>query len=200
MDALDKEISDEEARLKKYRAQAEAFTAKADASALKIATLRRAASLRPVSAGEVLIVGASAHATVEPAGQHLLPEEVAAFVERATADSPSEIRRGRKPGAISADWRSVLASLYLMGGKQPYPDIHKVAAQNGINIDISSVRERVRIFVERGLMEGNPTDGFEVTWVAMQKFGFRRETAPDGAEVIEGPQTGSGEGGNPQSS
>ena len=177
MDALDKEISDEEARHKKYVAQAEAFRLKAEQAAFKLATLRRAAALRPAPGGEQVIgsdiaVNADSGIASRPPG----------------ADQANDVRRGgRKPGAISSEWRQVLASLYLMGGKQSYVEIDKVAKSQGLNLDMSSVRERVRHFVEKGYLEGSAAEGFEVTWDAMEKFGFKRETAPDGAEVISEP-------------
>lgn len=187
MDALEKEIADEIVRERKFRSQAESLLAKADASKFKIATLQRAAALRPVPSSAPAAFSAENPVT-KP---ERLPQSVASFVKHATEDSEGEangVRRGgRKPGAISAEWRNVLSTLYLMGGRYSYAQIHEIAGQHGLKLDIASARERIRIFTERGLMAGNTSDGFEVTWEAMSKFGFKRETAPDGAEVIEEP-------------
>jgi hypothetical protein len=187
MDALDQEIAAEIAKERKLRSQGESLLAKADASKLKIVVLQRAAALRPAP---------EASATVGNAGaqRELLPHPVADFVKRATAepgDDANGVRRGgRQPGAISAQWKEVLSTLYMMGGKYTYAQIHETATKLNMTLDIASTRERIRLFVERGFMAGNPTDGFEVTWDAMEKFGFKRDTAPDGAETVKGPFSG----------
>lgn len=187
MDALDKEIADEIVKERKFRSQAESLLAKADASKFKIATLQRAAALRPVT-NAVPPAFSSGNPVTKP---EALSQPVADFIARATddiEDGANAVRRGgRKPGSISAEWREVLSTLYVMGGRYSYSQIHEIAAQQGLKLDIASARERIRIFTERGLMAGNPIEGFEVTWEAMSKFGFKRKTAPDGAEVIEEP-------------
>lgn len=84
-----------------------------------------------------------------------------------------EIKKGRQPGAISREWRGVLNRVWMLG-PLTYQGIRDAAASEGLNVDISNVRERVRTFVKSSLLEGDPEGGFSVTNEAAERFGFAR--------------------------
>lgn len=107
-------------------------------------------------------------------------------------------KKGRQPGAISEEWRNVLAEVVLhydVNNRASYNDIHAVAELLNLNIALNSVRDRVRNMVKTGLLAGTPDDGFYVTEAAVNKFDFETEKAPAEAEanseigVSGGPQS-----------
>lgn len=87
--------------------------------------------------------------------------------------------RGRKPGAISMEWRSVLQDMYFTGGRFDYPSIHELARQNGIQVEMSSTRERVRRFLDQGYLMGDSNIGFSATVEAAERFGFAHRDIAD---------------------
>lgn len=109
--------------------------------------------------------------------------QLAAFEEAARlrpVNAEDRPRRGRQPGAISADWRRVLHRIFQRGAVS-YATIHQIAVACGIDTDIGNVRDRVRAFIRSGLMEGSVEDGFEVTDDAASRFGFSSDL-PDEPE------------------
>lgn len=103
--------------------------------------------------------------------------------------------RGRKPGAISMEWRGVLQEMYFRGGRFDYPTIHDLTRNHGIQVEMSSTRERVRRFIEQGYLSGHADIGFSVTLEAAERFGFaHREEAPADSHP-QGASEPSGESG-----
>lgn len=105
-----------------------------------------------------------------------------------TVQSIGRSGAGRRPGAISHQWRSILAAVYSSGAAQNYEGIRSIASNMGTSIAPSSVRDRVRSLVDNEFMTGSPESGFIVTEVAAKRFGFAKENAPPegGAEFGEG--------------
>jgi len=99
--------------------------------------------------------------------------ELAAFEAASTLRplGPRIILRGRQPGAISEKWKNVLKRAHH-GGPWGFDDIIKMAAREGMDYDLPTIRDRVRYFVRSELMEGNPSTGFVVTDQAAARFGF----------------------------
>lgn len=117
----------------------------------KVAALREAASLRPAAASKRNGVG-----------------------------SP---RSGKPKGAISAQWKDTLAALYSYQPKVwSYNDIKGCFDHvNKQNLNIASVRDRVRSLVDSGLMQGSAESGFEVTEGAARKYKFKKVEASGAA-------------------
>ena len=85
---------------------------------------------------------------------------------------------GRKPGDISHSWRRVLGAMHVFGEPHSYDSIADIAKRQGLDISISSVRDRVRNLVSTGLVEGDSDTGFTVTQDAVERFGFIKENDP----------------------
>jgi hypothetical protein len=100
--------------------------------------------------------------------------ETAAAMRPASEDVP---RRGRQPGAISKEWRDVLGEVYvctaLIQSTVSYQDVYQLAVKLDLQTDLANVRDRVRAFVNAGLMVGDPEIGFTVSTDAVERFGFR---------------------------
>lgn len=100
--------------------------------------------------------------------------------EAVMSDEKVAARRGKKPGSVSRHWSGSLGLLY---GEQSESHRHSLeeikasyAAVSGKELDISSVRDRIRYFQaqEPPLMEGDYDKGFLVTEAAANKFGFEK--------------------------
>lgn len=171
MDELDNAIEDLRRKIAKWTRQAEE-------GKVALAAMERAAKLRPGPNG----VRRPADADYDSDAAFIFPP------------APDAGRRpGRRPGAISAAWRNVLFLLYMTGAKPfSYAQIHEHAVKVGLEVDIASVRDRVRNFVIRGLMIGTAEAGFEVTEAGAEQLALgERESAPpedtpDGADKAEG--------------
>lgn len=100
--------------------------------------------------------------------------ELAAFLAAASLrpGGDSVKRKGRQPGAISSEWKSVLSIAYLLG-PQSYQELLNLAIMSNIQTDIGNVRERVRNFIRAEFMAGSPEAGFYVTEKAAERFGFQ---------------------------
>lgn len=145
MDKLEAEIS-------KAKKEAAELRRKAEEKELEIRTLMRAAKLRPAPP-----VVAS-----EPEVGH----------EESTGNDESQTQRGgRQRGAISKQWRAVLAAIYD-AGKNPLIDLDGVvllAKAKGLDLQDSSALARMRTYVELGYVEEH--DGrFRVTRDAVARF------------------------------
>jgi len=177
MDQLDKAIADLAKKIERWARQAEE-------GRIELAALQKAAKLRPP--------GASAVRRPPDAENDDYGPEQADFIG-ATTQAEDGRRPGRRPGAISADWRQVLQCLWLIGAEHTYAEIHEFARGMKIDIkDIASTRDRVRSFVANNLMSGTPETGFTVTEEAAARFGFDSNSAssvgdfPGEAEKVEG--------------
>ncbi len=170
MDELDKAITDLQRKIERWTRQAEE-------GRIELAALQKAAKLRPNGVRR--------------------PPDAETFFGPTSPDSGTseDARRpGRKPGAISAEWRDVLEALWAVGGAHTYQEIHNYARTRGIEIkDIASTRDRVRGFAASGLMTGTAEAGFTVTELAADRFGFAKKGSapvwddfPDGADKAEG--------------
>jgi hypothetical protein len=157
MDKLDREIQ----AMEREVANAERALAKAK---LELATLRRAASLRP-SAG-VVVGHANGIAAPKPANQ-------ATHSEFKLDGNVVEKRRGKAKGAISAEWQKLLG-LMSAAGNEPkgYADIHELAPRAGIHSDLHSIRERIRAYVREGHIEANAPGIFRVSRQAIERYGL----------------------------
>jgi hypothetical protein len=173
MDELDKAIKD-------LRKKIERWTRQAEEGRVSLAAMELAAKLRPLDPNAVRRPADAEDGAFEAETSDLLP-----------AEAEDSRRPGRRPGAISADWREVLHLLWMVGGAYSYPQIHDAARQCGIDIkDIASTRDRVRSFVANSLMSGTPETGFTVTEDAAERFGFKRDSAlagenPTRADEVE---------------
>jgi len=92
-------------------------------------------------------------------------------------------KKGRQPGAISHKWRDTLRDAY---GRTPlsYSELVEIARRNGIDADISGVRDRVRFFIESGFMDGTAEDGFAVTTDAAERFGFKHDDVNEFGDLL----------------
>lgn len=156
MDALEKLISEKKALLGELRERVNALGP-------EIAALELAARLRPASTG-------STHAVSLPRATMRTPHTRAA--------TQSGVGGGRKPGDISQAWRVILNGVYQLGGPVDYEMVGMVAKENGSDLALTSIRDRVRNFVKTGLMSGSAPSGFIVTKNAVEKFGFTKENGP----------------------
>lgn len=151
------------AEIQAKREQRQTLSAQIAVLDIEIAALERAASLRPLQRRE----RPSRPGPARPEGESQ--------------------RRGRQRGAISHEWRSILAELYRRGVRSSYPEIRAAAAEAGLSLELSSVRDRVRNFCGANLMEGDPESGFAVTDLAADRFGFEprsNERADDGGAIV----------------
>lgn len=105
--------------------------------------------------------------------------------------SDAQRSRGRQPGAISTEWRSVLETLWEASERSSYADIHALAELHGIKAALASVRDRVRNFVESGFLDGDADSGFSVTQAAADRFGFAAKAkTPAQTEASTNPSDG----------
>ena len=90
--------------------------------------------------------------------------------------SKASYRAGRQPGAISKEWRLILADLYLeqtifADGDFDEASVISAARKHGINLKHSDAKLRMAAYKEHGYIEG--ADGhWNVTDFAARKFGF----------------------------
>jgi hypothetical protein len=108
-------------------------------------------------------------------------QQAAALRPLVSSRKTSTGKGGGKPkGAISAPWKETLGALYRAGqGPWGYPAI-KVCfdGTNDKDLNLASIRDRVRSLVESGLMSGDADHGFTVTELAARKFNFKKAEAP----------------------
>ncbi|MCY3703536.1 MAG: hypothetical protein OXG16_12745 [Rhodospirillales bacterium] len=94
---------------------------------------------------------------------------------------------GRRRGAISPEWREILRVLAKHGNPpRPHAEIIKVVNALGKSVTNSTVRDRVRKYCNRGILEETAT-GYRVTQHAIQHYGLKEE-GPDSSE--SGPSEG----------
>ena len=87
--------------------------------------------------------------------------------------SVSPYRSGRQPGAISKEWRAILAKLYSLNWFDESMIIN-IAKEHDINLKHSNARLQMAAYKGHGYVEG--ADGhWNVTESAARKFGFLRE-------------------------
>jgi hypothetical protein len=80
----------------------------------------------------------------------------------------------RKPeGAISGRWRSVLRAMAVNGNEYPVEEIWRLAADAGIGANARSVRDRMRLYVQRGFVVASDDGYYSVTEAAKERFGLR---------------------------
>lgn len=179
MDALDKEIRAKRAKRDKLKDSLRELE-------VEITALERAASLRPNYREEA-----------ESDEQSRESWETMKRIAQAEAEAESGIKtrakvKGRRPGDISHTWREILEELYRLGSPQSYNDIANAALILGHELQLASVRDRVRSLVKAGFMDGNPDAGFIVTNDAAERFGFAKENEPSEGgsdDNAEGAQT-----------
>lgn len=135
-----------------------ALADKRDALDRDIAMLQRADSLRPVP-GATVPMGAMKH----------------------------EKPRGRQKGAISAEWREVLQYMHRTGTPLTLVGIHDAATKHGIKVERPSIRDTVRRFRQRTLIEGSSDHGYTVTDEAAKRFGFAQR---DSSKPTAAPSKG----------
>ena len=115
---------------------------------------------------------------------------------------PSRKGAGRRAGDISKEWREILSEIYKQSSPQTYEDIADIAEMLGSNVQLSSVRDRVRNLLKSNFLSGDLENGFIVTQNAVERFGFTNENAPstDGSEANTGKASGFSGVHNPQPS
>jgi len=137
---------------------------------ITLSALERAAALRPRAAGNVPL-----NSTISA-------------IARSVATGRAPGTRGKAPGTISGQWRSIMAAM-VKGGNQPLtPELVAVLADaNGYRLEVKAVRDWLRRaaasehrFIER---EG---DACRVSAAAIERFHFQtaapsREVPSDGA-------------------
>lgn len=138
--AVEAEISSHEAEVAKLR---ESIVL----ARVELTAFEKAAQLRPLS---------PAHGSDEDASD--------------ASDGSDGKRRGRQRGSISHAWRRALGYLNLLGERFDYEKMVLVAQNCGINSSLSSIRDRARDYVQQGLLEGSPEEGFLVTADAVSRF------------------------------
>jgi hypothetical protein len=92
-------------------------------------------------------------------------------------------RKGRQQGAISKEWREVLARIYLMEEPLTYQQITDLANGAGISVGVSGVRERMRRFVEQGFVTRSAIGTHTVTPEAVEKFRLSPEQPLTGLDA-----------------
>jgi hypothetical protein len=104
---------------------------------------------------------------------------------RTVAIQTKAYRAGRQPGAISKEWRAILADLY----NGPFAGFDEssvmfAAHKHDINLKQSDARARMMAYKEHGYVEA--TDGYwSVTDFAAKKFGFYQEANKNEAPTRE---------------
>lgn len=98
---------------------------------------------------------------------------------------------GRKPGSISKEWQEILRHVYQDGKPLTYEEIAEYANLLGNELQISSVRDRVRNLLRTGLVSGDAESGFVVTKDAVERFSFTKENGePAGSPETEDKEAG----------
>lgn len=139
-------------------------------------------------------------AAFEKAAQ-LRPTGKGAVSDRVSETAGSK-KRGRQPGSISFAWRKALGSLHTLGERFNYDMMLTAAQHHNINTTLSSIRDRARLYVDQGLLEGSSEEGFLVTKNAIDRFGLDQVPAetfsvPHVTEEIEEEEDeGKDEGGS----
>jgi hypothetical protein len=82
-------------------------------------------------------------------------------------------RPGRQPGAISKEWRGILADLYSLNTFDESAIID-AAKDHDINLKHSNARLQMAVYKGHGYVEG-VNGHWKVTRFAAEKFGFLRE-------------------------
>ena len=94
------------------------------------------------------------------------------------SDGSDGKRRGRQRGSISHAWRKTLGHLHITGERFDYEKMLHVAQNHGISSSLASIRDRARDYVNQGILEGTPEDGFVVTADAVHRFKFDQVPVP----------------------
>jgi hypothetical protein len=162
MDKLDQLIANKQAEIDKAKEQLEKLQQQLEAQAnrqnrlaIELETLRQAARLRPSASKS------------PPHGS--TPKSARKSVRR---------KGGRQRGAISAEWRDVLAAIRSQHQRVFYEDIRNIATEQGIVTKMPNVRERVRSMAENGLLSGDQEIGFLVTAEAVRRFELEGQSEP----------------------
>ncbi len=80
----------------------------------------------------------------------------------------------------------MLEALYALNQSYTYGEIQVAASSAGTTQVMASVRDRVRKFVEAGLMEKAGDSRFAVTQKAAEQFGFAAaRTSPENSSEFE---------------
>lgn len=90
--------------------------------------------------------------------------------------------KGRTPGAISHKWREVLKALYSHASPFDYDRVKEVADQHGLDLVLTSIRDRVRKFIEAGYIKVVDGGKFIVAENAAVRFNFGKHI-PDSEPV-----------------
>jgi hypothetical protein len=130
-----------------------------DQHEMRLQTLKYAASLRPIS--------------MQNQKNDLLREH----------QKNSSRRSGKPPGSISMAWRKVLAQMLEINRPMKYDEIQKMADLFDIKIGLPSVRDRMRIFEQKGYVTGDAADGYSVAQKAIEKFYLINTNAAPDAEA-----------------
>lgn len=153
MDALDTLIAEKrqailavEAEIADHEAKVVSLRESIMLATVELAAFEKAASLRPLSS-------------------------VSGDDDASDASDGDGKRRGRQRGSISRAWRKTLGYLNLTNAPFDYETMMSAAQNAGINVQtIASIRDRARDYVNLGLLEGTPEDGFRVTKKAVDQF------------------------------
>jgi hypothetical protein len=168
MDKLDTIIRQKRRQLATLKKSMDDAVTLFKAAQLELSALERAADLRPaMSARET-------RASIADKPLH-----VAAFVERK--------RGGRKEGALSKKWRS-LVSQWVQDGNVSLTEamIYRMA-KSAMGLAQSSVKQRIRRFVEQGFLETDDEGAYRVSALAINRFSLRPlpDEVPGDDEVPE---------------
>ena len=89
-------------------------------------------------------------------------------------------RRGKLPGALSAQWRSTMGKLVADGNHLATPDLWSVAAAEcGYEIDVDRARDWLRRSAASGLgFIERQGDAFRVSQAAIQRFNLQAPVPP----------------------
>jgi hypothetical protein len=115
-------------------------------------------------------------------------QQAAALRPIVSGRKSSPAKLGGKPrGAISSQWKEALRLMYASGSAPWHYAAIKATFDlaNHKDLNLASVRDRVRSLVETGLMSGDAEHGFTVTELAAKKFGFERAKIADVSPVVE---------------
>ena len=86
------------------------------------------------------------------------------------ADHAKPKNGGKPAGAISHKWREVMSVISMTGESYTIEEIQKIAIRAGLEIELSSVKQRVKNFVDYNYMRQVDPGKFAVTEVAIDRF------------------------------
>lgn len=151
MDKLEEEI-------RKVQKEAADLKRRVEAKELELRALQKAAALRPTT-------------------PQSLPED---FLDSDDIEAGLQLlapggekRGGRKPGAISKKWRSILNDIYA---NEPVTTemVVLLASGHGLDLQEGSAQSRMNRYIDLGYIEPFGEGFYRVTGTAVQRFGLAR--------------------------